>query len=159
MPSNLFRRSRRRVGTSGNVSVETALLLSFLFIPASLGVWDAGVALDAKSRLDQAVRAAIFYVASNPSANATNASGIAAAAAAAYSGTPTVTSAAGGFCVSSGQTGVTETPVSCTGSCPQNAQLATYLGVTVGASVALPLPLPWLRSPISLSAQGRVRTA
>jgi hypothetical protein len=73
----------RRISSSknGSVSVETALMMSFVFVPMLLGLWDVAQIGSGQSKVHEALQDVLTYVAAG---NASNGSGITAAAQSAY---------------------------------------------------------------------------
>lgn len=154
----------------GSISVELALLALFVLLPLLAAVWDFGLALKTQAQLDNALAAAIQFAWSSPS-NAVNARSISLAAQAAYGSGPSLTVANPVIsygCVQPGVAGslaYAVTPevnssVTCpaaTSSAPAQT-LATFITVSLSASVAFPVPLPVLGDSISLSVTGTART-
>jgi Flp pilus assembly protein TadG len=142
----------------GVVAVETALVASFILIPCFLGLWDVGQIALGKAQLDESLADTLTYVAAS-NANAGNPAGITKAAQAAYGTAITVVTSAVCYCDNTAATSPTlPSSVSCTGSC-SSGQFEQFLGVTVSQSVTLLFSLPYLTSPRTYTATGRVRTA
>ena len=65
----------------GSVSIEAALVVSFVLLPVLLGLWDVAQIGFGQAQVQEALQDAVTYVAAG---NSSNSSGIAAAARAAY---------------------------------------------------------------------------
>lgn len=158
-------RASLRRDQSGSISVELALVATFVLLPLVAGVWDFGRVVQTQAQLDQALAAAFEFAWSSPS-NAVNIDRIVAAAVAAYGASPalTTTHAAISYgCIQAGNTsGASKAsysvtaPDSSSGTC-DSGTLAPFVTVSLGTSVALPVPLPVWGRDIALSVAGTVR--
>ena len=149
---------RLRAARAASVSVEAALVMSFVLVPSALGCMDIALALTTRARLDQGLQAAVFYAWAN--VGSVTASGVQSAAIAGY-GTatprPTATATINTYCITpptgNAQNG-TSVPKS---GCPSGELQASYLTITLDASLSLPFTVPELGSTMALSSAGTVR--
>ncbi|HTW71077.1 MAG TPA: hypothetical protein VME47_14400 [Acetobacteraceae bacterium] len=155
---------RARAGRRGVVSIEAALAIALVLLPACLGVIGLGMALTAANRLDRAVQAAVFYAWANQgtatgwgSVGSTSLAGAQNAAVASYgtaAPTATITTSVAFYCVTGGYAQVPPA-VTDTTACPAGESLAAYLTVAASASVTPP-GMPSATA-IPLSVTGTVR--
>lgn len=143
------------------VAVESALTFSLVLVPLFLGAADAAVLLAAQFRLEAAVHNALFYAYAS-AANATNPAGIENAATEGYgSGGPTLTVATPSYaydCIAPDGTEATGTEESSSSaSCPSGQSLATWLTVSVSATVSLPVSIAPFPDGVKLAASATVR--
>jgi len=139
----------------GAIAVETALTISFVLVPMTLGLWDAATIAIRKGEVDEALQAAITYVAAG---NASNASGIVAAARAAYGSNINVSTSTTCYCVSTSVSPATPTGISCSGSCASGADLEQFMNISVSSTVAMPVSAPYLGSTVTVTSSAQVRT-
>lgn len=138
------------------------MVISLLLLPLLLGLWDYSVVLSVQARLDTALHAAMDYALATD-ANATDVSGIAQAANAAYGTTgpaPTIaTPTVSYYCVSTDPAGTMATgaAASAGASCGSNQTLATYVTLSLAATVSLPLAIPGLGDTFPLGDNATVR--
>lgn len=153
-----------RNGRAGVVSVEAALAIALVLLPACLGVIGLGMALTAADRLDHAVQSAAYYAWANQgsatdwgSAGSSSLAGAQNAAVAAY-GTAapaaTIAVSVAFYCVTDGYEPVAPA-VTDTTACPSGEALATYLTIAASTSVTPP-GLPSAAT-IPLAVNGTVR--
>jgi Flp pilus assembly protein TadG len=145
----------------GAVAVESALTFSLLLLPLFLGGADVAMLMGTQLRLQAAVRNAVFYAYAS-SSNATDATAIENAATAGYgSGGPTLTVATPSYayyCIAPTGTEATGTAESSSSAnCPSGQSLATWLTVSVSATVALPFTVAPFAASMPLSAGATVR--
>ena len=145
----------------GAVAVESALTFSLLLLPLFLGGADVAMLMSTHLRLQAAVRNALFYAYAS-STNAADPTGIESAATTGYgSGGPTLTVATPSYayyCVAPTGTEATGTAESSSSaSCPSGQSLATWLTVSVSATVALPFTIAPFAANMPLSASATVR--
>ena len=143
------------------VAVESALTFSLILLPLFLGAADAAVLLAVQFRLEEAVHNALFYAYAS-AANATSPSGIENAATEGYgSDGPALTVATPSYayyCIEPDGTEATGTEEnSSSASCPSGQSLATWLTVTVSATVSLPVSIAPFPDSVPLSAGATVR--
>jgi Flp pilus assembly protein TadG len=157
--SAAVRLARRLIGArEGVAAIETALILSLFLVPFLLALWDVGQIAAGKAQLDEALQDTITYVSAG---NATNGSGITAAAQAAYGNGITVATATSCFCVSTGSSQPTQpTSTSCSGKCGTGYVLQQFMAITTSSKVVIPFPVPFLNltSPMTITSTGSVRT-
>lgn len=147
---------------SAAVSVEAALVISLLLLPLLLGLWDYSVVLAVQARLDTALHAAMDYALATE-ANATDVAGIAQAADNAYGtaapaptiGTPTLSY----YCVATNPAGTMASgqAASAGASCGSDQTLATYVTLSLAATVSLPLSIPGLGDTFPLGDDATIR--
>jgi Flp pilus assembly protein TadG len=143
------------------VAVESALTFGLILVPLFLGAADAAVLLAAQSRLEAAVHSALFYAYAS-AANATSPSGIENAATEGYgSFGPALTVATPAYayyCIEPNGTEATGTEEgSSSASCPSGQSLATWLTVSVSATVSLPVSIAPFPDSVKLAASATVR--
>lgn len=139
----------------GSVSVELALVASFLFVPLLLGVWDVAQIAFGQAQVQEALQDAVTYVA----AGNTGTSGITAAAQAAYGSSISVSTSTVCYCVQTGTTNPTApSSATCGGSCSSGNDLEQFMSITVSKSVSIPFTVPYLGSSVTVSSVGKVRT-
>lgn len=155
----VFRLAQERCAA---ISVEAALVISLLLLPLLLGLWDYSVVLAVQARLDTALHAAMDYALAT-GANATDVSGIAQAASNAYGASapsPTIsTPTLSYYCVSTNPAGTMANgqAASAGASCGNNQTLATYVTLSLAATVALPLSIPGLGDTFPLGDDATIR--
>jgi Flp pilus assembly protein TadG len=153
------RLARRLIAArDGVAAIETALIMSLFLVPFLLAVWDVGQIAAGKAQLDEALQDTITYVSAG---NATNGSGITAAAQAAYGGSITVATATSCFCVSTSSSQPTApTSTSCSAKCGTGYVLQQFMAITTSSKVVIPFPVPFLNltSPLTITSTGSVRT-
>jgi hypothetical protein len=138
----------------GSVSVEAALVMSFILVPALLGLWDVAQIGFGQAQVQEALQDAITYVAAG---NASNSSGITAAARSAYGTSITVSTSTACYCVQTGTSSPTApTSVTCGGSC--SGDLEQFMSITAGKTVTIPFTVPYLGSSVTVTSTGQVRT-
>lgn len=145
----------------GVIAVETALTFSLFFIPLFLGGADVAVLMATQVQLQAAVRNELFYAYSS-SSNAMDTAGIEAAATAAYgTGGPTLSVATptyAYYCIAPNGTEATGTAESSSSAtCPSGESLATWLTVSVSATVSLPVSTAPFSNTVPLGASATVR--
>ena len=84
----------------GNISVELALVLSFVFVPMLLGIWDVAQIGFGQAQVQEALQDAVTYVA----AGNTGSSGVTSAAQSAYGNSISVSTSTVCYCVKTGTT-------------------------------------------------------
>ncbi len=137
-----------------SVSVEAALVTGFLLVPMLLGLWDVARIGVGQAQVQEALQDAITYVAAG---NASNSSGITAAAQSAYGTSIGVSTSTACYCVQTGTSSPTNpTSVSCTGSC--SGDLEQFMSITVSKTVSVPFVVRYLPSSVTVSSTGLVRT-
>lgn len=145
-----FLRSR-----SGSISVETALVISFIYVPILLGMWDVAQIGFGQAQVQEALQDALTYVAAG---NSSNQSGIVSAAQSAYGTSISVSTSTVCYCVSTTSTSPTApTSVSCTASCANGNDLEQFMNITVSKTVTVPFPLPYLGRTIPVQSAGKIR--
>lgn len=153
MTAGALKRDRR-----GSVALETALVLSLCLLPLLYGTTALGPAVSTQMRLDRALHAAMLYAWATPGAAS---SGIQAAANKGYGvGDPAMTPPAasiGYACVSPTGTRQSGTPPGANGACPSNTVKATFVTVSLSATISVNLPLPASLATQTLTASGTVR--
>lgn len=145
-----------------SVSVEAALVISLVLLPLLLGLWDYSVVLSVQGRLDTALNAAMDYALAT-TANAADAQGIEQAANNAYGtagptpviGTPTLSY----YCISTNPAGTMANgqAASAGASCGSNQTLATYVTLSLAATVSLPLTIPGVGDTFPLGDNATIR--
>lgn len=142
----------------GSVTVETALVLSLFLLPLVYGVAAIGQAVSTQVRLDRALHAAMLYIWATPGAAA---SGIQNAATSGYgAGDPTMTPTASKSCACIQPTAARPAGASgahCSDTCANGTVLASYMTISLNATVAVDLPLPANLQSQALTASGTVR--
>lgn len=139
----------------GSVSVELALVASFLFVPLLLGVWDVAQIAFGQAQVQEALQDAVTYVA----AGNTGTSGITAAAQAAYGSSISVSTSTVCYCVQTSTTNPTApSTATCGGSCSSGNDLEQFMSITVSKTVSIPFTVPYLGSSVTVSSVGKVRT-
>jgi Flp pilus assembly protein TadG len=142
----------------GVAAIETALLISLFFGPFLLAVLDAGQIALGKSQLDEALQDAMTYVSAG---NASNGSGITAAAQGAYGASISVTTSTVCYCVGTGTSQPTApSSTGCSSKCGTGYVLQQFMNISVSNKVVIPFPVPFLNltSPLTLTTTGAVRT-
>ena len=150
---SMFHRFAKAEG--GSLSVETALVMSFILVPMMLGLWDVAQIGFGQSQVQEALQDAMTYVA----AGNTGTSGITTAAQSAYGTSVTVTTSTVCYCVKTNSTSATApTSVTCGGSCGTGNDLEQFMTITVSKTVTIPFTVPYLGSSITVRSTGQVRT-
>jgi Flp pilus assembly protein TadG len=138
----------------GSISVEAALVTSFVLVPMLLGLWDVAQIGLGQAQVQEALQDAVTYVAAG---NASNSSGITAAAQSAYGSSISVSTSTACYCVQTGTSSPTNpTSVSCTGSC--SGDLEQFMSIKVSKTVNVPFAVRYLPSSVTVSSTGQVRT-
>jgi Flp pilus assembly protein TadG len=149
----------------GSIALETALVMTFFLVPLVLGMTDLGLVFMTRAQLDQGLQAALFYAWYNNPTVVTNANVQAAAIAGVgqTSQTPTATVTQTNYCVTS-PTGsnANGTPTGSTRAtyataCTGSTIPATYMTVTVSVTLTLPVTVPYLANPVTLTSTGTAR--
>ena len=149
----LRRRSRDK---DGSISVEAALVMSFILVPMLLGVWDVAQIGFGQAQVQEALQDAVTYVAAG---NAGNSSGITAAAQSAYGTSISVSTSTVCYCVQTGtSTPTTPTSEVCSGSCGGGNDFEQFMSITVSKTVSIPFTVPYLGKSVTVTSTGRVRT-
>jgi Flp pilus assembly protein TadG len=147
--------SRFITAKDGSVSVEVALVMSFLFVPMLLGIWDVAQIAFGQAQVQEALQDVVTYVA----AGNTGASGITAAAQSAYGTSVSVSTSTVCYCVQTGSTGPTApSTTACGGSCSSGNDLEQFMNITVSKAVSIPFTVPYLRNSVTVTSAGKVRT-
>ncbi len=140
----------------GSVSIEAALVVSFVLLPVLLGLWDVAQIGFGQAQVQEALQDAVTYVAAG---NSSNSSGIAAAARAAYGSSIAVSTSTACYCVQTGSSSPTApTSEACSGSCSSNNDLEQFMSITVSKTITVPFTVPYLGSSVTVTSTGRVRT-
>ncbi len=142
----------------GVAAMETALVGGLLLVPMLGGAADFGLILAGWAAASRAEQAALLYAfGTGPSA-----SGMESAATAAY-GTalpaPTVTASTACYCLpsSSSWDRGSASAVSCSTTCSSGDVLTEFVTVSVSAVFTLPMPLPGVASPYTISSSATAR--
>jgi Flp pilus assembly protein TadG len=139
----------------GNISVETALVMSFLFVPMLLGIWDVAQIAFGQAQVQEALQDVVTYVA----AGNTGASGITSAAQAAYGNSISVSTSTVCYCVQTSTTNPTApSTATCGGSCSGGNDLEQFMSITVSKNVSIPFTVPYLGNSVTVTSVGKVRT-
>ena len=150
---NCIRHDRR-----GVVSMEVALVLTFMLVPTMLGSTQVAFFFRTQSRLDTALQAGLQNIWAT---GTTSYTAIKAAANANWgSSGPTLTVAspvAAYYCNASNGTHVSGPTTSAT-TCPSGQTAATYVTLAMSAVPPVVLTLPGVPVPSTLSATATVRT-
>ncbi len=136
----------------GSISVEAALIMSFVFVPVLLGLWDVAQIAVGQAQVQEALQDAITYVAAG---NSGNSSGITAAAQSAYGTSISVSTSTACYCVSTSSSSAPSS-VSCSGSC--SGDLEQFMSLTVSKTVSIPFTVPYLGHSVTVESSGEVRT-
>jgi Flp pilus assembly protein TadG len=165
-------RQRWRCCRQGNVTVEFALLATFLLLPLLAGSADLVVIISAQGQLNTALQALYYFGVSTPGSavNAVDAGLIVSAInnASLYNLRMPATLSSGQpnpsftyVCYTTGATGasVSFSAPSTTNNCTSSQTAQYYANYKVQVTVFLPFPLPVkMASPLTLSASGSVQT-
>lgn len=139
----------------GNISVEFALLLSFIFVPMLLGIWDVAQIGFGQAQVQEALQDAVTYVA----AGNTGSSGVTSAAQSAYGTSMSVSTSTVCYCVKTGTTTpTTPTTATCGSSCSSGNDYEQFMSITVSKTVSIPFTVPYLGNSVTVSSTGKVRT-
>ncbi len=141
----------------GVASLEAAILIALLLVPLCGGLADSGLILVNWMRVNRAERAALLYA----WGAGANTGGMLTAATTAFGGpAPSVSATAACYCLPSDQTWNRDNAqaVSCGSTCTSGDTLTEFVSVTVGTTVALPVPVPFYASSYTISSTsvGRV---
>jgi Flp pilus assembly protein TadG len=149
-------RQRFSRAEEGSVSIEMALVMSFVLVPMLLGLWDVAQIGFGQAQVQEALQDAATYVAAG---NASNSSGITSAAQAAYGSSISVSTSTVCYCVQTGTTGPTA-PASeaCSGSCGSGNDFEQFMNITVSKTVSIPFTVPYLGKSVTVTSSGQVRT-
>jgi Flp pilus assembly protein TadG len=140
----------------GSVSVEAALVMSFILAPMLLGLWDVAQIGFGQAQVQEALQDAVTYVAAG---NAGNSSGITAAAQSAYGSSISVSTSTVCYCVqTSTSSPTTPTSEACTGSCSSGNDFEQFMSITVTKTVSIPFTVPYLGKSVTVTSTGQVRT-
>jgi Flp pilus assembly protein TadG len=140
----------------GAVAVEAALVSSFILVPMLLGLWDVAQIGFGQSQAQEALQAAVTYVAAG---NAGNSSGITAAAQNAYGTSINVSTSSACYCVpTTSSTPTSPSSIGCTSSCASGNDFEQFMNITISKTVPIPFPVPYLGSSVIVTSTGRVRT-
>jgi Flp pilus assembly protein TadG len=142
---------------SGVASLEAGILIAVLLVPLCGGIADAGLILMSWMRVNRAERAALLYA----WGVGANTGGMLTAATTAFGGpAPSVSATAACYCLPSNQTWNRSKAqaVSCGSTCTSGDTLTEFVSITVGTTVALPVPVPFFASSYTVSSTsvGRV---
>jgi Flp pilus assembly protein TadG len=139
----------------GSMAVETALVMSFVLVPMLLGLWDVAQIGLGQTQVQEALQDAVTYVAAG---NSSNTSGITSAAQSAYGTSIQVSASAVCYCVQTGSVAM-PTSVSCgSGSCSSGGNFEQFMNITTSKAVAIPFPVPYLGSSVTVTSTATVRT-
>lgn len=139
----------------GSISVEAALVLSFIFVPLLLGLWDVAQIGFGQAQVQEALQDAVTYVAAGNTGN----SGITSAAQAAYGSSMSVSTATACYCVQTSTSSPTAPgSVSCGSSCSSGDDYEQFMNITVSKTISLPFTVPYLGKSVTVSSKGQVRT-
>jgi Flp pilus assembly protein TadG len=142
----------------GSVTVESALVFTFVLMPMMVLGIGFGLALTAWSQVNLVEQSVMYMVWNNPAtATAAQISSFVQASYGAAKPAVTVNASTACYCIAPTGTRTAGTSVSCSGSCSNGQVLATYLQVTVAATQVLPMSVPLLDNPFVASASGTVR--
>lgn len=147
----------RRISSAedGSVSVEAALVVSFVLVPVLLGLWDVAQIGFGQAQVQEALQDAITYVAAG---NSSNASGIIAAAQSAYGNSISASTSTACYCVQTGTSSpTTPTSEACGGSCASGGDLEQFMSITVSKTITIPFTVPYLGSSVTVTSTGQVR--
>ncbi len=142
----------------GAAAVEVALVLALFLVPFLLLLWDVGLVALGKAELDEALQDTMTYVSAG---NASNSSGITAAAQKAYGTSITVSTSTVCYCVATGTSQPTApSSIACTSTCNSGYVRQQFMNITVSTEVDIPFPVSGfnLTSPLTLTTTGSVRT-
>jgi Flp pilus assembly protein TadG len=139
----------------GAVSVETALVLSFILVPALLGLWDVAQIGFGQAQVQEALQGAVTYVAAG---NASNSAGITAAAQSAYGSSTAVSTSTVCYCVQTSSSPAQPSAVACTSSCGSGKDFEQFMSITATKTIVMPFPVPYLGSSVTVKSTGQVRT-
>lgn len=140
----------------GSISVETALVMSFIFVPMLLGLWDVAQIAFGQAQVQEALQDAVTYVAAG---NAGNASGITAAAQSAYGNSISVSTSTVCYCVPTGTTNPTApSTATCGSGCSSGNDPEQFMSITVSKTVSIPFTVPYLGNSVTVKSVGKVRT-
>jgi Flp pilus assembly protein TadG len=140
----------------GAIAVETSLVTSLILVPMLLGIWDIAQVGFGQAQVQEALQAAVTYVAAG---NSGNAAGITSAAQTVYGTSMNVSTNTVCYCVSTTSSSLT-TPstVSCTSSCGSGNDFEQFMTISVSKSVTIPFSVPYLGSSVTVKSSGSVRT-
>ena len=139
----------------GDISVEFALLLSFVFVPMLLGIWDVAQIGFGQAQVQELLQDAVTYVA----AGNTGSSGVTTAAQSAYGSSMSVSTSTVCYCVKTGTTTPTApTTATCGSSCTSGNDYEQFMSITVSKTVSIPFTVPYLGKSVTVSSTGKVRT-
>ncbi|HEY1735602.1 MAG TPA: TadE/TadG family type IV pilus assembly protein [Methylovirgula sp.] len=139
----------------GNISVEFAFLLSFVFVPMLLGIWDVAQIGFGQEQVQEALQDTVTYVA----AGNTGSTGITSAAQAAYGTSISVNTSTVCYCVkTTTTTPTTPSTATCGSSCSSGYDYEQFMNITVSKTVTIPFTVPYLGNSLTVSSNGKVRT-
>ena len=158
----LLRRGRR-----ASVAVEFALVTSFFLLPLALGASDFVIIITAQAQLNTALQALYYFAWTNPltADNLTQLQQIITAinSASVYQVTLPATTSSGAVngsfsyaCVTPGAT-PTFTAVTGPGLCTSTQVQQTYVSYALTTTLGLPIKLPGLPAPFTLSSNGKIQ--
>ena len=143
------------------MAIEAALAFALFLVPLLLAMSDYAIVLQGQENLEQALRGVLFYAYQGPASAADDAGLLTAAQDGFGPGGTSVALATpqlGYYCITPpGGSILNGTPATASTACPQGQQLATYLTVSVSTTVALPIAIPSLASPLPLSRTATIR--
>ena len=151
-----------------NVAVEFALITALFTLPLLLGAADFVSIIAAKAQLNTALQALYYYAVTSPGTAAT-ASGNEASIIATINANSdfqiTAPSTAASpmtefltySCYSTAASPLSFTPPSTTDSCTSSQVTMTFANYTLTTKLTLPVPLPGLSNPLTLSASGSIQ--
>jgi hypothetical protein len=146
------------------VSLETGLVLSVIVVPMLLGAWDLGLVLRAQARLDAGLHGAILYAWANANGNAGLSAGpLQVAVSGGANGLSVAISLPTYSCECVNAHGATTNTLLglCLGLginlCPTGQQTAQYVSLSLSTQVELPVSVPYLSNPITLTDNATVR--
>jgi Flp pilus assembly protein TadG len=149
-------RGRFSTAREGSVSVEMALVMTFVLVPMLLGLWDVAQIGFGQAQVQEALQDATTYVAAG---NASNSSGITSAAQAAYGTSINVSMSTVCYCVqTSTSSPTTPTSEACSGSCGSGNDFEQFMNITISKTVAIPFTVPYLGKSVTVTSSGQVRT-
>lgn len=162
-------RRLRRTGAAGNVTVEFALIAVLFLLPLLGASADMVIIISAQAQLNTALQALYAFATTNTSManNATEAATVVSAingnSISIYSlSLPgTLTSGAANpsltySCYTSGASSPAFSTPSTSESCTSSQNTMTLANYKVTVTVSLPIPVPGLASPMTLSAEGAI---